>query len=100
MTGWRRRARWWGPAAALAIALAGAAAQCSGPDVEDWVGQAAPVETWSDWERRLVAARVAWWRLQQAGHLSPVQREAEMASHLRAHFRPDELPRVKALLAM
>jgi lipase chaperone LimK len=55
---------------------------------------------WADWERRLAAARAQWQRLQQAGHLSDPQRNAEMAQHLRSHFRPDEHLRVKALLRL
>lgn len=55
---------------------------------------------WADWESRLAAARSEWQRLQEAHHLSDLQRNAEMAQHVQSHFTRSEHLRVKALLRL
>lgn len=55
---------------------------------------------WADWESRLGAARSEWQRLQQANHLSDLQRHAEMAQYVQSHFTRGEHLRVKALLQL
>lgn len=53
---------------------------------------------WADWQQRLTDARAEWARLQGAGNLSDPQRKQEMDSYIQAHFKPDEVLRVRALL--
>lgn len=55
---------------------------------------------WAEWDRRLVAARQEWERIQAQAHLSDPQKHDEMARYVDAHFQDKERIRVRALLKL
>lgn len=57
-------------------------------------------EQWSDWQRRVDAARAQWGMLGQSADLSDVLRRQAMNGYLQSHFKPEEMVRIRALLQM
>lgn len=53
---------------------------------------------WADWERRLAAGKTEWERLQKSSELSAPQQQDAMNRYIQAHFKADEVRRVRALL--
>lgn len=55
---------------------------------------------WADWDRRLVAARGEWERIQGQANLSETQKQDEMQRYVEANFQDKDRLRVRALLKL